>query len=88
MTELGKTGEVKWFSSERGYGFILAEGKEYFVHYKHILPVNGGGFRSLTLGDKVAFTVGSDERGAKADNVRVITHSGQNLDDLGLVQDE
>jgi len=83
MDELGKVGEVKWFSSEKGYGFILSEGKEYFVHYKSILPVNGVTFRTLNLGDKVAFTVGNDQRGAKAENVAILSQQTKRDQNLG-----
>jgi cold shock protein len=48
------TGTVKWFSEEKGYGFILPEGgeEEIFVHYT---DVEGEGFRSLTQGERVSY---------------------------------
>jgi CspA family cold shock protein len=60
-------GTVKWFNSEKGYGFIeSAEGPDVFVHYSAIL---GDGFRSLDEGDRVEFEVqpGSDGRSQAAD---------------------
>jgi CspA family cold shock protein len=59
-------GTVKWFNSEKGYGFIeSAEGSDVFVHYSAIL---GDGFRSLDEGDRVEFEVqpGSDGRNQAA----------------------
>lgn len=53
------TGTVKWFSSEKGYGFITGEdGKEVFVHQTNI---NMKGFRSLHEDDKVSFEVGESK---------------------------
>lgn len=59
-------GTVKWFSEERGYGFITAEENDFFVHYSSII---GKGFRSLKEGDNVTFEVGQNERGDVAVNV-------------------
>ncbi|MGH7742343.1 MAG: cold-shock protein, partial [Candidatus Eiseniibacteriota bacterium] len=43
-------GTVKWFSDQRGYGFISAEGQEVFVHHSSI---EGSGFRTLHEGEQV-----------------------------------
>ena len=49
------TGKVKWFSAERGYGFIRQEdGKDVFVHYSEI---NAKGFRCLETGQTVEYDV-------------------------------
>ena len=49
------TGKVKWFSAERGYGFIHQEdGKDVFVHYSEI---NSKGFRCLETGQTVEYDV-------------------------------
>ena len=50
------TGTVKWFSDEKGFGFITPDdqGKDLFVHHSGIA---GGGFRSLTEGDKVTYVM-------------------------------
>ncbi len=53
-------GVVKWFSDEKGFGFVAAEGKEYFIHFKEI---KGEGFKSLKAGDKVCFEPSSSPRG-------------------------
>ena len=64
MEEERITGTVKWFSDRKGYGFIARdEGKDVFVHFSGIRP---GGPRSLNEGDKVEFTVETDQRGPKA----------------------
>jgi CspA family cold shock protein len=62
-----ETGTVKWFSNEKGYGFIRrANGEEVFVHYTDIV---GDGFRSLKEGETVDFEVASGDRGPKAHSV-------------------
>jgi cold shock protein len=60
-------GTVKWFSDQRGYGFISAEGEqEVFVHHSSI---EGNGFRTLQEGEQVEFDVKSGDRGAEASHV-------------------
>ena len=60
-------GKVKWFNSERGYGFIEMEnGKDVFVHYSAII---GKGFKSLNEGERVRFEVVQGPRGPQAANV-------------------
>lgn len=63
------TGTVKWFNSEKGYGFIESEqGLEVFVHYS---AIQADGFRTLEEGDKVEFEVGSGRDGrTQAEGVR------------------
>ena len=65
------TGTVKWFSDDKGYGFITPDepGKDLFVHHSGI---DGGGFRSLTEGATVAYDVESGDKGPKAVNVRPV----------------
>ncbi len=61
------TGKVKWFNSEKGYGFITTEeGYEVFVHYS---AITGGGFKSLEEGQEVEFEVTEGDRGPQASNV-------------------
>ena len=59
------TGTVKWFNSEKGYGFIQPDdgGKDVFVHAS---AVEQAGMRSLTEGQKVSFEVVPDRRTGKA----------------------
>ncbi len=64
------TGTVKWFSAEKGYGFISREqGDDVFVHYSNI---EGRGYRSLEEGQKVEFDVAPGRKGEEAQNVRAI----------------
>ena len=62
-------GTVKWFSDDKGFGFITPEdgSKDVFVHHNSI---NGEGFRSLAEGAKVTFDVESSEKGPRAANVQ------------------
>ncbi len=58
------TGTVRWYSSEKGYGFIASEeGVEHFVRYSDI---SMEGFKELTEGQRVSFEVGNDGRGPVA----------------------
>ena len=55
------TGSVKWFSAEKGYGFISQEGGEdLFVHFSEI---QGDGFKSLDEGARVEFAIASGSNG-------------------------
>jgi CspA family cold shock protein len=65
------TGVVKFFNSEKGWGFIVADdgGEELFVHYKNI---QGNGFRSLDQGQRVEFTSEPTDRGLQAKDVKVL----------------
>ena len=61
------TGTVKWFSSEKGFGFITQTGGEdVFVHFKAIA---GDGFKSLDEGQKVDFEIVKGPKGLQAANV-------------------
>jgi len=62
-------GIVKWFDDQRGFGFIKAEDKEYFVHYKGI---SGTGFKTLKEGDQVRFETEKSPKGLTAVNVQII----------------
>ncbi|MCX4093994.1 cold-shock protein [Nocardia sp. alder85J] len=64
-------GVVKWFNSEKGFGFIAQEngGPDVFVHYS---AVAGSGFRSLDEGQRVEFEIGQGQKGPQAQAVRVI----------------
>jgi CspA family cold shock protein len=64
------TGTVKWFNSEKGYGFISREGgKDVFVHFS---AIQGDGYRTLEEGQKVEFEVGPGKKGEEARDVRVV----------------
>lgn len=65
------TGTVKWFNSEKGFGFIEQQsGPDVFVHFKSI--VSTGGYRSLDEGQKVEFTVARGPKGPQAENVTIV----------------
>jgi CspA family cold shock protein len=63
------TGTVKWFSDEKGYGFITPDdqGKDLFVHHSAIV---GSGFKSLAEGAKVSYEAASGPKGPNATNVQ------------------
>ena len=63
-------GTVKWFSAEKGYGFIEKEdGGDVFVHFS---AIQSEGFKTLNEGQQVEFDVVSGARGDRAANVNVI----------------
>lgn len=60
-------GTVKWFSINKGYGFIVSQGKDYFVHVNDIQKNS-----QLDEGDKVSFEPQEAKKGVKAVDVRKI----------------
>jgi len=61
-------GKVKWFNSEKGFGFITGDnGTDYFVHFRSIV---GDGYRSLDEGQPVEFEVQETDKGSQAVNVK------------------
>jgi cold shock protein len=65
------TGTVKWFSDEKGFGFITPDepGKDLFVHHT---AINSEGYRSLSEGAKVSYEAEAGDKGPKAVNVSLI----------------
>jgi cold shock protein len=68
---LAEQGTVKWFSNEKGYGFISREGGEdVFVHFS---ALEGEGYKSLNEGQAVEFEVVDGPKGKQAANVRALS---------------
>jgi CspA family cold shock protein len=65
------TGTVKWFSDDKGFGFVTPDepGKDLFVHHSAIA---GDGFKSLDEGARVSYEAESDAKGPRAVNVRAL----------------
>ena len=62
-----QTGKVKWFNSEKGFGFIEVEGgDDVFVHFS---AIQGEGFKTLEEGQSVSFEIVEGNRGPQAANV-------------------
>ncbi|MEU9663753.1 cold-shock protein [Streptomyces chartreusis] len=62
------SGTVKWFNSEKGFGFITQDdgGPDVFAHYS---AITGGGYRELVEGQKVTFEVTQGQKGPQAENI-------------------
>lgn len=66
-----KTGTVKWFNAEKGFGFISqSDGADLFVHFSEI---KSKGFRTLQEGQQVEFTVGEGRKGPQATEVSIVS---------------
>jgi CspA family cold shock protein len=63
-------GVVKWFSNEKGYGFIAQpDSEDVFVHFS---AIQADGYKSLTEGQKVEFEITEGPKGKQAANVRIV----------------
>ena len=68
-------GTVKWFSNQKGYGFITPEnGKDVFVHFS---AIQGDGYKSLNEGDAVEFEITQGPKGEQAVNVTRAQSAGR-----------
>lgn len=63
-------GSVKWFNSEKGYGFIAVDGgQDVFVHFSAIVA---DGYKTLEDGQRVEFDIAQGQKGPQAEQVRII----------------
>ncbi len=63
-------GKVKWFNSQKGYGFIEGQdGNDVFAHHSQI---TGSGFKNLEEGQDVEYSVAQGPKGLQAENITVI----------------
>ncbi|WP_020575484.1 cold-shock protein [Actinopolymorpha alba] len=67
-------GTVKWFNTDKGYGFITPDdgAKDVFVHFSEIVQSERGGFRTLEENQRVEFEVTQGAKGPQASQVRPI----------------
>ena len=63
------SGTVRWFNVTKGFGFVTADGKDFFAHYKQISMV---GFKELTEGQAVTFIPKKGEKGWVAEQIIAI----------------
>ena len=63
-----KTGKVKWFNAQKGFGFIIYDGKDIFVHFKDVI----GGVNAINDNDDVEFEVEEGKKGPQAVNVQKV----------------
>lgn len=65
------SGTVKWFNSDKGFGFIQQDdgGADVFVHFS---AITGSGYRELAEGQKVEYEVTQGQKGPQAENVRAL----------------
>jgi cold shock protein len=67
---MATTGTVKWFNTEKGYGFIQQDnGPDVFVHYR---AITGDGFKKLEEGQRVEFRVTQGQKGPQAEDVKLV----------------
>ena len=70
-------GIVRWFNPAKGYGFIEAEGKDYFAHFKAIQAEET--YKNLIEGQYVTFTPAINKQGGVAENIIAIEANGNVL---------
>jgi CspA family cold shock protein len=65
------TGTVKWFNSEKGFGFITPDDGSTDV-FAHFSAISGAGYRNLEENQKVEFETTQGQKGLQAENIRVL----------------
>ncbi len=64
------TGTVKWFNESKGFGFIEQEsGPDVFAHFS---AITGSGFKTLSEGQRVEFSISQGQKGPQADNIQSV----------------
>jgi CspA family cold shock protein len=70
MSDQRETGTVKWFNNSKGFGFIKRDaGEDVFVHFR---AIRGDGYRSLSEGQQVEFTIIQGQKGFAAEDVSIV----------------
>jgi cold shock CspA family protein len=78
-------GTVKWFNSDKGYGFIAVDGgKDVFVHFS---AIQADGYRTLEEGQRVEFDITHSDRGAQAEKVVVVSGDEESIEEIESVVD-
>lgn len=62
-------GKVKWFNDKKGFGFVMIESKEYFVHWLSIVTASDREEKTLSAGEAVEFDLLKTDKGVQAINV-------------------
>jgi len=79
------SGKVKWFNNAKGYGFIVADGREddLFAHYS---AIQMDGYKTLKAGQAVTFELLQGPKGLHAINIRPCLATAESLDRFNVVQ--
>ncbi|SFW48617.1 cold shock domain-containing protein CspD [Pseudomonas sp. NFACC04-2] len=72
MSVVKMKGKVKWFNNAKGYGFILADGKDMGDLFAHFSAIEMDGYKTLKAGQPVTFNVIQGPKGLHAVNIKVV----------------
>ncbi len=65
-------GEVKWFSNDRGYGFVTIDGNDTAEYFVHFTSIKIDGYKTLKAGQRVSFELKDTDKGIQATEVVVV----------------